>query len=413
MKHLLVVAAVALTAAAGNLGGARAAEYRGVDLFTLQDADYPYTPRGASSFVAGGQVVGSTCCGSSNFPSGLALLWSTPTGVLNDLAPTNLGPITNSAIYGTDGVRQVGEAGRVAAFGYGIQQHAALWSGTADSVVDLHPTLLPEFTASVAYGLSGNQQVGAGSGNVGIHAMLWTETAESAVDLHPTHLPHIGSSIAYATDGSQQVGAGYPEFYFASLAATSIQTGGLFPSDPGRALLWSNNAASAVDLHPDAIGDIVNSVAYGAAAGQQVGGGSKNGELVALLWHGTAESVIEMHPTDIAGIIGSMLYGTNGQFQVGNVEMGPARDRATLWSGSPDSAVDLHAKLPSGFVSSTAYSIDVAGNVYGLGTDIAGNLHALMWTAVPEPGTLAVASISLGLAVARAIAQRLLRPYCR
>jgi hypothetical protein len=40
--------------------------------------------------------------------------------------------------------------------------HALLWSGTAESVVDLNP---PGFTYSRAWGVSGSSQVGHGSGD--------------------------------------------------------------------------------------------------------------------------------------------------------------------------------------------------------------------------------------------------------
>jgi hypothetical protein len=52
---------------------------------------------------------------------------------------------------------------------------------------------------------------------------------------------------------------------------------------------------------------------------------------------------------------------------------------ARLWKGTADSAVDLHDLLPPGFTNSTAYSIDAAGNIYGLASDSNGVSHAVEW----------------------------------
>lgn len=64
--------------------------------------------------------------------------------------------------------------------------HALLWSGSAASAVDLNPA---GFTQSFAYGVSGGQQIGWGSGAATgdvAHALLWSGTAASAVDLNPS-----------------------------------------------------------------------------------------------------------------------------------------------------------------------------------------------------------------------------------
>ena len=85
------------------------------------------------------------------------------------------------------------------------RNRAAMWSGTADSYVDLHPNGALD---SVAWGGGDGQQVGSvlsgvlGEGN---HATLWTGSASSRVDLHPAGW---ASSIAVAARGGQQVGRG-------------------------------------------------------------------------------------------------------------------------------------------------------------------------------------------------------------
>ena len=85
------------------------------------------------------------------------------------------------------------------------RNRAAMWSGTASSYVDLHPTGALD---SVAWGGGDGQQVGSvlsgvlGEGN---RATLWTGSASSRVDLHPTGW---AASAALAARGGQQVGRG-------------------------------------------------------------------------------------------------------------------------------------------------------------------------------------------------------------
>src|SRR2546428_1401926 len=66
----------------------------------------------------------------------------------------------------------------------------------------------PGFTYSEAFGTSDGKQVGVGSGsatNGQDHALLWRGSADSMVDLHPSRLK---SSAAYAICGAQEVGEG-------------------------------------------------------------------------------------------------------------------------------------------------------------------------------------------------------------
>ncbi len=63
--------------------------------------------------------------------------------------------------------------------------------------------------------------------------MLWTGTADSAVDLNPTDLSGISGSVAYATNGTVQVGYGFGP--------------GTGPGD-NITLLWTGTAASAINL---------------------------------------------------------------------------------------------------------------------------------------------------------------------
>ena len=163
---------------------------------------------------------------------------------------------------GTTGTRHVGDAGG----------HALLWTGTADSYVDLHPT---GFEFSNASDVFENTQVGAGYDPLtGGHALLWNGTAESVVDLHASGYLH---SDALGVWGGQQVGVGYTE-----------------PGFQGpRALLWNGSAASAVDLHP--AGFEFSSAADVAGEYQVGSAGSADLGFHAVLWKGTAASVVDLH----------------------------------------------------------------------------------------------------------------------
>jgi hypothetical protein len=88
--------------------------------------------------------------------------------------------------------------------------HALLWSGSAESVIDLNPS---GFDSSTARATNGTQQVGYGGGTVtgnNAHALLWSGTPDSYVDLQssmPASFVTSGASTitgdtvyGYATD---------------------------------------------------------------------------------------------------------------------------------------------------------------------------------------------------------------------
>jgi len=102
-----------------------------------------------------------------------------------------------------------------------------LWSGTADSAVDLLP---PGGFAGAVTGMSGDQQVFIGFEGGVTRATLWRGTADSAVDLHP--LTGFLRTTAEDTNGRQQVGYGQ-----------GPATGGA-----EHALLW-NGTNVPLDLH--------------------------------------------------------------------------------------------------------------------------------------------------------------------
>jgi hypothetical protein len=108
--------------------------------------------------------------------------------------------------------------------------HAALWSGTPGSLVDLNPSWL---ATSAAQAIARGQIVGWGAAP-GVrsyrHAIVWPDANSEPVDLNPS-----GFDVSYAigTNGISQVGYG-------EAAASGYGE---------RALVWSGTAASAVNLH--------------------------------------------------------------------------------------------------------------------------------------------------------------------
>jgi hypothetical protein len=158
-----------------------------------------------------------------------------------------------------------------------VNSHASLWSGTAESWVDLHPA---GASGSVAYGISGSQQVGNTYFSDIEHASLWSGTAESWVDLNP-----VGAMSSYASGV-----AGYRQVGWAK-----------FDDGNSHASLWMGTAVSWVDLHvllPEGV--YVRSEAFAIdISGDEIWvvGRASNDTIThnthAMLWHYTADPVPE------------------------------------------------------------------------------------------------------------------------
>jgi len=290
-----------------------------------------------------------------------ALLWNGTAESVVDLHPTGF---TQSIAESNYGNVQVGYGGNDPLFYYNLSNHALLWQGTTESVVDLHP---PGFGNTVAKDVWGQIQVGFGKSLTSAysHALLWNGSAESVIGLHPAGYLE---SAALAVSPSGQVGG----------------TGGSF--GPAHAMLWKGTSESAVDLHPAGYS---TSTALGISGDRQVGYGQQlpiaGGDAHALLWSGTAESVIDLNPS---WCLTSVAQSISGNLQVGHGFDGSI-DRALLWNGTADSVVDLHQfliDLPITMTRSYAVDIDDNGTIVGNGYD--GNFeYAIMWTPVPEPST--------------------------
>ncbi|HSZ54284.1 MAG TPA: hypothetical protein VK797_01390 [Tepidisphaeraceae bacterium] len=345
------------------------ADYKGIDLYSLPSPPgfTSISDAGSFHFVSATQMVGAGTVASGNAN---ALVWSNGAPTAINLNPPGF---ADSYAIGTDGLHQVG---------YGMvdnSNHALLWSGTAASAVDLHPTNLGGFAESIAMAVNMRQQVGYGTAPVtGVaHALLWHGTASSAVDLNPSGFYE---SYAEGASGNQQIGYG----------------GKL--GDYYHALLWTGDASTVIDLHPSGF---TNSYAFGTDGYQQVGTGlTPDAASHALMWTGTAASVVDLQPTNLSGFEDSTAYDTNGLVQVGFGRTGDD-DHALLWHGSADSTVDLQNLLPQSLIESRAYFVDSSGNVFGTAVEpTTGVMHAVEWIQVPESSALAAVALA-GVALIR------------
>lgn len=249
--------------------------------------------------------------------------------------------------------------------------YAALWFGTRDSVLNLHPG--DPYLVSDVFDVS--DEMAAGS--VGIHgkrhAAVWTtDPLPMMIDLH--NGPQNGNSTAYATDGRWQGGTSSPN-----------------------AVLWKGTPESMVIMDPPApycCGGISGmAIPEGADVGTQVGTMLTRDDFDqvrdhAILWHDTPESWIDMHPS-FHPRKNSYMWGTTGDIHCGQVN-----GHAGIWFGDdPDSFLDLHQFIdppPQG--ASRAVDIDIYdGIVYiaGRGTyEVDGRVgtHALVWVGTPDGG---------------------------
>jgi hypothetical protein len=326
--------------------------YRAIDL----------TPAGSAGATAhgagGGRQVGAD-------DAGRAFLWSS--------SAASATPLGFGVAFAADATSQGGRLG----------SHAALWHGSAGSVIDLHAG--SGYSTSEVHGVGGGQQVGSATPTTGgnTHAALWSGASDTFVDLHPTGGAY-SSSDARGISGVRQVGYGR-----------------IAGSTRDHALLWTGSPDSATDLNPPGF---ESSTALAIAGDVTVGDGTLvGGPTHALLWSGPINRVSDLNPTWATA---SSLFGTNGAQHVGSVAPIGALPHAAVWFGStPADAIDLHAFLPPEYTVSLAYAVDTNGDVVGFAS--AGGLpHAFLWTSVPEPTAIPLA----GLVGATALRRRRRRP---
>jgi hypothetical protein len=301
---------------------------------------------------------------------------------------------TPTFVSGNDTYRATygGQQGGTAYFGI---THASIWSGGADSEVDLHD---PAHYRSFLWGMGPGQQVGYSQSTPGFsRAALWKGTAASYVDLHPASAVR---SAAYDTDGTIQGGeadghaafwtgtaASYVDLHPTGAAAPDSIVlgvgGGKQIGNVGKhAYLWSGSPNSGIDLHPAGFTETLGQAIDG---NDQVGTGfghPQYPEAAAIVWHGSATNYTVLNPP---GVVNAQAWGAGGGKQVGWYGVGD-NFRACVWSGTAASMVDLHAFLPPGYEWSQAYAVDpVTGDIVGYARDNETfNIIAVIWHPNPK-----------------------------
>ncbi len=319
---------------------------------------------GSGALAAAGDWQGGAFVAGQSKP----ILWHSSSNQWINLAP---GIGDHGVVFGMHVQYQTGQ----------FNGHAALWSGTPESRVDLNPAWAE---LSEARAVWGHEQVGVASTNEpnSGRASLWHGSSASYVNLHPAGAVR---SEARAVAAGQQGGfVEYPH----PMAGTIWH-----------AALWSGTPESFVDLNPPGASQ---SVLYGMSPGQQVGAAT----LVGIgghagYWTGTPESFVDLHP---AGAGMSSASGTVGSAQVGFATF--AVGSAVIWFGSAESVVNLHDFLPAGqYDQSVASAVSLHNGLYYVAgtawSAVGHNPEAWLWVGVPTPGSAFALVVSGAFAAAR------------
>lgn len=248
-----------------------------------------------------------------------AAAWSGTSGSWVDLHPEGA---SRSFAYDASILHQVGYAK------LGLHDRPILWSGSAVGYVDLTP---PAWQAGRALGATDPYQVGYVHVAGFEHAALWSGTPTSWVDLHPSGATE---SHAEAVCGNFQGGFAVYNVYVP------------------KAVMWSGSAASAVLLHP---ANATESQVLAVSENAQGGFATIGNMTRACLWRGTADSLIDLNP---AGAASSRVGDMAGVYQVGTASIGGSQ-HAGFWTGTSNSWEDLQGTLPAWYVNSVANSIAI------------------------------------------------------
>ena len=158
-------------------------------------------------------------------------VWLPPNDTFVNVQPAN---VWRSIIQAAEGPRQFGWIFTNDSF----TAHAAGWSGSAATCVDMNP---PGYARSLLYGAGSDQQVGITGSATTYQAGLWGGSAGSFRSLHPSDAT---LSAAWACNGGYQVGE------------LSTQT-------TKRAVIWAGSPESMVDLNALLPSGYASSAAYG------------------------------------------------------------------------------------------------------------------------------------------------------
>ncbi|HRX86345.1 MAG TPA: hypothetical protein P5572_15095, partial [Phycisphaerae bacterium] len=177
-------------------------------------------------------------------------LWTPPHSVVS-LDPG--AAVTRASVAAIDGDLQYGSviiAGSLTTF------HAALWSGSAGSFVDVHPA---GYDQSSILGAGDGQAVGHVKLASAQHAALWAGGSATAVDLHQ---PQWSSSDAIAAHGGVQVGVvdGHAALWLGS-ADSYVDLGAFVPAG------FSSSSAQDVEISTTGAITVVG-YGYNTAAGR-------------------------------------------------------------------------------------------------------------------------------------------------
>ncbi|MEK6701018.1 MAG: hypothetical protein AABZ53_02065 [Planctomycetota bacterium] len=215
--------------------------------------------------IRGNQAVGTAHYYFGNQAEDHAAVWNVAQGTFRDIHPGS--GFSQSRLFATDGEYQGGWANP----GVRVTIHAAMWHGTPESYVNLHPSIAHD---SQVEGMAPGVQVGYATTPAGAQmAALWHGTAESFQNLNP-----VGAYAAeiHATTGSIHVGSVFmnsghswdPCVWMSDSPSSFINLRQFLA--PG----WGDAGATSVSIDGDRI------YVTGSGAGL-------NGTVEALLWVGT------------------------------------------------------------------------------------------------------------------------------
>jgi hypothetical protein len=318
----------------------------------------------------------------------------------------DLGP---GQAFGVDAGRQVGY--HLDADG---REHAALWSGSASSFVDLSPP--GEFDYSQAQAISGGMQAGYAGESHPSDAILWSDNAKTAQVRSLGFISQYnglwnGRGVGYFIIGNPDAdnepvqqsafldtGSGIVNLHPAGHAASgaiAVQGNAQVGVVDSHAALWRGTAASFVDLHPASLG-FTSSAAFDVDGAREVGAAYtvdvSGTRAHAVVWQGDVASAVDINP---AGFADSAAFATAGGKSVGAgfatltgspssvakfVADLPRDGHALLWTGDGNNVIDLQQFLPSQFTGSIAWDIDSHGDIVGIGFTSSGG-HAILWQA--------------------------------
>ncbi len=334
-----------------------------------------------------------------------AATWASADWSYIDLIPSGFDVSNRSMANGDYSGHQFGY-GNGASTGY--RDHALMWSGTANSLVDIHPDAFENsqilmagdghevgfarpsgtneshaiewnsdgsytelnragYTYTAAYSISGDQVVGQGELNGSRRALLWNTASSAPVDLTPISS---ADCAAYGVENGVQVGY-----------------------STNHAMRWTGSASSAVDMHPPGFSSsVIRAIDNDTEAGSvQLPSGAYH----PYIWFGASNVGLDLMPT---GYISGGLAAISNGWEIGDTTDAAYGNHLMLWHSSPVGAIDLGALLPSSYQLNTAmlegvYSsgdhVEVVGSVYNSSTY---QFDAILWTngPVPEPPSAAV-----------------------